>query len=152
MFKCSIERINNGFILREVCEDNKENGKVIVFEDGPITVDRVYSTNAFEEEIVPLQKVFYSVMEFFGVYNSKHERKALDISIVDRDYFPVEDSLEELTKLRAENEKLNMEKVLLEQKYQHQQYKITENTPILDMEKDLKEGIASGVFTKDKEK
>lgn len=150
MSKCTIERINNGFIFREINEEGKEEGNVIVFEDGPITTQNVYATTDFEEEIVPLQKLFYTVMDFFGVYN-KHERKALDISIVDRDYFPVEDSLEELTKLRAENKKLNMEKVLLEQKYQYQQHKIVASTPILDMEKDLKEDIASGVFTKDKE-
>lgn len=112
MFKCSIERINNGFILREDNED-EEIGKVIVFEDGPITSDRVYVTNDFEEEIVPLQKIFYCIMDFFGIYNSKHEKKALDISIVDRNDFPIEDTIKYL---KEENKRLkeNIKSILEE--------------------------------------
>ena len=117
MSKCTIERINNGFIFREVNEEGKEEGNVIVFEDGPITTQTVYSTTSFEEEIVPLQKLFYTVMDYFGVFNSKHERKALDISIVNRNDFPVEDTIEELRKenekLKEENESLKCENLTL---------------------------------------
>jgi len=117
MSKCTIERINNGFIFREINEDGKEEGNVIVFEDGSITASTVYATSSFYEEIVPLQKLFYTVMDFFGVYNSKHEKKALDISIVDRNDFPVEDTIKELReenkKLKEENEHLKCENLIL---------------------------------------
>jgi hypothetical protein len=103
MAKCSIERVNNGFILKEVPESEEEQGRTIIFEDGEITTNTIFNSSGFEEEIIPLQKLFFTVMDFFGLYNSKNEKKALDISIVDRKDFPVEDTIKDL---KDENERL----------------------------------------------
>lgn len=151
MSKCTIERINNGFIFRELKEGGEEAGNTIVFEDGPITTGNVYNTTDFEEEIVPLQKLFYTMMDYFGVYNSKHEKKALDISIVNRTDFPIEDSLEELKELREENEKLKIENIMLTEQTKYQQYKMAENVPILNMTDDLKSEIVANICKEDGE-
>jgi len=141
MSKCIIERINNGFIFREIIKDESVESRVIVFEDGPMREEDVYKTNAFEEEIAPLQKLFRTIMDYFGVHNSKQERKALDISIVDRKDFPIEDALKELKELREENEKLKFENVLVTEKLRFQLHMKTQNAEVLDMSEDMRRDL-----------
>lgn len=146
MLKCIIERENNGFIFKEFNEDKEKEDRRIVFEDAQMTTEAVWAKTDFEEEIVPLQKLFYTIMDYFGVYNSKHERKALDISIIDRNNFPIEDMLKELKTenkdLKKENEDLKCENITLTEKMRYQQQKIIQNTEVLDMAGDLKRDIA----------
>lgn len=145
MDRCLIERINNGFIFREVNEELE--GKIIVFEDGPITVRTVYNTTEFEEKIVPLQKLFYTIMDYFGVFNNKNERTALDISIVDREDFPIEDTIKSLKEeneiLMKENESLKCENIILTEKLRAEHQIYIKSLKPLDMKEDLKMDIGS---------
>jgi len=119
MIKCTIERVSNGFIFREVNDENgKEEGNIIIFEDGdPVEKNSTIVSTCFEEEIIPLKKLFLLLMGKFGVYNEQREKKALDVSIIDRYFYPLEDSLKELEELREKIIVLKREKndILLEE-------------------------------------
>lgn len=86
---CSIERVDNGFIL--ICEDGNERVTVEVVQD---RWEKDQDTE--EPKLRAMQDVFYEIMHFFGIYNEDHIKSALDISIVDREDFPVEDTLKNL--------------------------------------------------------
>ena len=97
-WSCEIERASNGFILRNTSEhndDDSESKSVFVFKDAE-------DKDEFEEQLHPLKDVFFAIMDFFGIYNSKHEKIALDISIVGREDFPCEETIKEL-KEKLEN-------------------------------------------------
>lgn len=132
-FCCKIIKVDNGFVLEKEYVEDHLPVCTEVFQD-----DDTDAQNDFECEIVPLRAAFYSVMDFFEMHNCKHYRKALDISIIDREDFPVKCALEELKK---ENEQLKYENVLLIEKLKIRQQQFLENLKSIDTEETIDEII-----------
>ena len=86
---CSVERVYNGFVVK--CRDGDEMYNINVYQDRWET-----GMDADEPKLMSMQEVFQDMLSFFGIYNSDHDRLALDVSVVDRKDFPVTDTLEDL--------------------------------------------------------
>ena len=88
---CTIERGDNGFIIRTSDEEIQHTQ---VYEDKYFNA-LVDSESAFMEA---LKEAFRYIMDYFGVFNNKHDKKALSVEVVDWNDFPVVDTLNELRK------------------------------------------------------
>jgi len=65
----NIEKVNNGYLVKHTDELNNAVLKKIVFEDG-------------HNEKEGMKNLLYFIMEYFGIYNNKHDSERLDINIV----------------------------------------------------------------------
>ena len=74
MWKLTIERVENGFVLEG---DFKQDGGSyhMVFEE---------YDNEFGE-IEAMQKVLFEVIEYFGLVGSKHDKKRIKVVIDEQD-------------------------------------------------------------------
>jgi hypothetical protein len=76
MWKCNIEKVDNGFIVTtfEETEENKITEVKNVFQHDDENIDR-----EIQSEDVEIVDVLRFVAEHFGVINSKHNRYNLEI-------------------------------------------------------------------------
>jgi len=74
-----IEKVNNGFVLDKEPEVEGFNNITVVEE----IQDPFDSTN--ENELKTVQNLLYEIMEYYGVFNSKHNKYRLDIEIVNQE-------------------------------------------------------------------
>jgi|CXWL01.1.fsa_nt_gi translation elongation factor EF-Ts len=70
-WECTIRKADNGFILCFL-EENRE--REIIFEINDERDEYLSEKQAF-------QKLFWQLMEYFGVHNSKHEEHRLEVQI-----------------------------------------------------------------------
>jgi len=81
-WKLVIEKTTNGYILTGIFGDSDLLSKVLIeIQEG-------------EEQLTErqaMQKIVWELMEYFGVYNSKHNSYNLRIKIVDKDENEIED-------------------------------------------------------------
>lgn len=68
--KLMIEQTNNGFILQGKFDDTSGMLSKQVIEDK-------------DDELESMKELLYTVKEYFGCYNSKHNQKNLTIEIKD---------------------------------------------------------------------
>ena len=73
-WECSIRKANNGFIIA-FTEENI--AKEVVFE-----IDDSEDENLSEKKA--FQKLVWDLMDYFAVYNSKHEKHRLAVEIVEQ--------------------------------------------------------------------
>ena len=74
-FSIKISKVSNGYTLQPLGEDYKDDG---------ITVYQQNDSNEFGE-LGAMFEVLYEVIQYFGVYGSKHDEKRLRVIIVNRD-------------------------------------------------------------------
>lgn len=96
---CEIERVENGFVVKNTSEGYEEEFDIKVFEDNMDT------DNEFEEQADSLLSVFYCLKEFFAVYNSKHNKKQMRLFLANTDEC-CEDCKDEINELRRENDSM----------------------------------------------
>lgn len=65
-WKLEIKAVNNGFVLRGRFHDNETISEEIVKE---------------EDKLEEMRNLLYEIKEYFGVYNSKHNKRNLFIKI-----------------------------------------------------------------------
>ena len=70
-----IERSNNGYILEGKFGDTDTKTKLTITEKEPCDCG----------ELVAMRDLLWEVMEYFGVYNSKHKEYNLKLQILDQD-------------------------------------------------------------------
>jgi hypothetical protein len=69
-WKLEIKKVNNGYILK---------GK---FENSDIVTERVFEENYLDHpKLEAMKTILYEIMEYFGIYNSKHNTHDLKIEI-----------------------------------------------------------------------
>jgi len=98
-YSCEVERVSNGFIVRHSNIDEEDDSGIEVFEDCEDGDDD------FEEEALSILSVFYSLMDYFGIYNSKYNKKQLRMFIANSDEC-CDDCKSEIAELRTENDSM----------------------------------------------
>jgi hypothetical protein len=84
IWECKVLRVNNGFVVTypdEVADEKEkctEIEKIVVFEFNDEEKDE---NSERKTEVETLQKLFYWLMEYFAIMNSKHEKYNLNIDI-----------------------------------------------------------------------
>ncbi len=76
--KISIERVDNGFILKSPGDWDESTGKEQI---------KVFEENSRDEfgEHEALQKLFYVIIEELGLYGSKHDAKRLRVTLEEKE-------------------------------------------------------------------
>ena len=72
MQKLTVEQTNNGYILVGKFNDSEIKTKIVIEEK-----DEEHS------DLLAMQELLWQIKEYFGVYNSKHNKKNLMIEIED---------------------------------------------------------------------
>lgn len=98
---CIIEKVDNGFYLKYYNQSVGGYTKIVIEEKLESDSTKEFSlkeahTKELQSKLIAMAEVFEDMMSYFGYYNSKHDLLALDISVVDREDFPVDDTLQEL--------------------------------------------------------
>jgi len=77
-WKCEIRKVENGFILSylEEIEEGYFKKTETLFEEKSNNEDWKDS----------MSEVFYEVMKYFGEFNSKHDKRRLNIEVKENDY------------------------------------------------------------------
>jgi len=71
-YKLEIKRINNGYILKgKLSDDEFEIEKVI------------QESNLVDNELNAMRSLLFEVKEYFGIYYNKHNKKNIEIYIVE---------------------------------------------------------------------
>ena len=94
---CEIERVDNGFVVKNISEGCDEEFDIKVFEDD------LETDNEFDEHAESLLSLFYCLKEFFAVYNSKYNKRQFRMFLANTDEC-CEDCKEEIDYLRKEND------------------------------------------------
>lgn len=71
-----IERVNNGYIL-----EGKFNNSDIKTKE---TIEEIEENEEILSELKAMQKLLWSVQEYFAVFNSKHNKFNMEIRIIDK--------------------------------------------------------------------
>jgi len=110
---CEIERVDNGFILRNTSTQEEETTEWggEVFQDKE---DCYSDDDDFEAMSDSLVDLFWRLTDYFGIHNSKHYAKRLDIQVVDSKC----DFEERCNYLDRENKDLRMQYDHLNNKYE----------------------------------
>lgn len=110
---CEIERVDNGFILRNISTPEEEMSELRdeVFQDKE---DCYNNDNDFEAMSTSLVDLFWRLTDYFGIHNSKHYAKRLDIQVVDSKC----DFEERCNYLERENKELRIQCQQLDKKYE----------------------------------
>jgi len=70
MQKLQIEQTNNGYIMTGKFNDSEEKTKIVIEEK-----------DEEDSELIAMQDLLWQIKEYFGIYNSKHNKKNLNIEI-----------------------------------------------------------------------
>lgn len=66
----TIDKVENGYLINYNSEDPNYTTSVIEIQ-----------SDTLKDEQKALQHLFYSLREYFGVYNNKHSNQYLDINV-----------------------------------------------------------------------
>lgn len=82
----NIEAVNNGYILTGNEDEETGNKPKTVFEEK----EEIQDDNLNESHVV--RRMLYEIMNYFGIFNSKHKKYKLEIIVTDQNGHEIDDT------------------------------------------------------------
>lgn len=83
-FKLEIEKVTNGFIVQGISATDLPYKEIVE--------EKEECKEGNLEELRCVQSLFYKIMNYFGIYNNKHDKYKLEVVIKNDKGFEIDDN------------------------------------------------------------
>ena len=90
-WKLEIRKVNNGYVLRGKFGDSELITEEVIEEKDEDIYSQDSNRYLLAYDLTAMKDVLYLIMEYFGTFHSKHNRRNLEVRIIDENNKEIED-------------------------------------------------------------